>query len=178
MFASVRDRYHQLKIGVCTAKIMPQVNSDLNFDDACALRMKGAKNSFKVIDISRDLFVNVEKIDDKTLEEEEQEVPDFGFSSKCMYFMSFGPLIRVIIRTIDSRSWIALKNSLSEAVKAPITAQEEIFDAHRDVVDGHLQLPDEGVAALFDEDGKKLLVEVIKEELKVRATVPAATIVI
>ena len=84
----------------------------------------------------------------------------------------------LIIRTIVSRSWIALKNPFSEAVKAPITAQEEIFDAHRDVVDGHLQLPDEGVAALFDEDGEKLLVEVIKEELKVRATVPSATIVI
>jgi hypothetical protein len=66
--------------------------------------MKGAKDLFIVIDISRDIFVNVEKIDDKTLEEEEQEVPEFGFSSKCMYFMSFGPLICVIIRTIDSRS--------------------------------------------------------------------------
>ena len=70
------------------------------------------------------------------------------------------------------------KIPLSEAVKAPITAKEEVLDAHRDVVDGHLQLPDEGVAALFDEDGEKLPVEVIKEELKVRATVPAATIVI
>ena len=38
--------------------------------------MKGAKDSFIVIDISRDIFVNVEKIDDKTLEEEEQEVPE------------------------------------------------------------------------------------------------------
>ena len=46
------------------------------------------------------------------------------------------------------------------------------------MVDGHLQLPDEGVAALFKEDGEKLLVEVIKEELEVRATVPSATIVI
>ena len=45
-------------------------------------------------------------------------------------------------------------------------------------MDGHLQFQDEGVALLFEEDGKKLLVEVIKEELKVRATVPAATIVI
>ena len=44
------------------------------------------------------------------------------------------------------------------------------------MVDGHLQLPDDGVAALFDEDGEKLPVEVIKEELKVRATVPAATL--
>ena len=137
--------------------------------------MKGAKDLFIVIDISRDIFVNVEKIDDKTLEEEEQEVPEFGFSSKCMYFMSFGPLICVIIRTIDSRSWIALKIPLSEAVKAPITAKEETFDAHRDVVDGHLQVQGEGVADLFDEDGEKLLVEVIKQELEVRATVPSAT---
>ena len=38
--------------------------------------MKGAKDSFLVIDISRDIFVNVEKIDDITLEEEEQEVPE------------------------------------------------------------------------------------------------------
>ena len=36
--------------------------------------MKGAKDLFIVIDNSRDIFVNVEKIDDKTLEEEEQEV--------------------------------------------------------------------------------------------------------
>ena len=39
------------------------------------------------------------------------------------------------------------------------------------MVDGHLQIPDEGVAALFKEDGEKLLVE----ELEVRATVPSAT---
>ena len=140
--------------------------------------MKGAKDSFLVIDISRDIFVNVEKIDDITLEEEEQEVPELGFSSKCMYFMSFGPLICVIIRTIDSRSWIALKIPLSEAVKAPITAKEEIIDAHRDVVDGRLQVQDEGVASLLDEDIKELLVEAFKEELKVRATVPSFTIVI
>ena len=44
------------------------------------------------------------------------------------------------------------------------------------MVDGHLQLPDKGVAALFNGDGEKLLVEVIKEELKVRATVPSATV--
>ena len=53
----------------------------------------------------------------------------------------------------------------------PITAKEELLDVHRDVVDGHLQLPDEGVATLFKEDGEKLLVEVIKEELEVRACV-------
>ena len=55
---------------------MPRVNSDFNFDDACALRMKGAKDSSIVIDISRDIIVNVEEIDDETLEEEEQEVPE------------------------------------------------------------------------------------------------------
>ena len=93
--------------------------------------------------------------------------------------MSFGPLIiRIFVRTIISRSWLALKIPLSEAVKAPITAKEEVLDAHRDVVDGHLYILDEGVASLFEEDTKELLVEVIKEELKVRATVPAATIVI
>ena len=89
--------------------------------------------------------------------------------------MSFGPLIRVFVRTIVSRSWIALKIPLSEAIKVPIAAKEELFDVEKDVVDGHLHFQDEGVAFLFDEDGKELLVEVIKEELKVRATVPSAT---
>ena len=141
--------------------------------------MKGAKDSFLVIDISRDIFVNVEKIDDKTLEEEEQEVPELGFSSKCMYFMSFGPLICVIIRTIDSRSWPVLKIPLSEAVKAPITAEEELLDVEEDAVDGHLQVQDEGVASLFIVDDKEPLeVEVSEEELEVRATVPSPTIVI
>ena len=45
------------------------------------------------------------------------------------------------------------------------------------MVDGHLHLPDDGVAVLFDEDGERLLVENIKEELEVRATVPSGTIV-
>ena len=45
------------------------------------------------------------------------------------------------------------------------------------MVDGHLHFQDEGVASLF-ENSKELLAEVIEEELKVRATVPAATIVI
>ena len=38
--------------------------------------MKGAKDSFIVIDISRDIIVNVEKIDKTLEEEEEQEVPE------------------------------------------------------------------------------------------------------
>ena len=69
------------------------------------------------------------------------------------------------------------KIPLSEAVKAPIAATEELFDVEKDVVDGHLHFQDEGVASLF-ENSKELLAEVIEEELKVRATVPAATIVI
>ena len=55
---------------------MPRVNSDFNFDDACALRTKGAKDSSIVVNISRDIIVNVEEIDEDTLEEEEQEVPE------------------------------------------------------------------------------------------------------
>ena len=58
----------------------------------------------------------------------------------------------------------------------PIAAKEELFDVEKDVVDGHLHFQDDGVAFLFDKDSKELLVEVIKEELKVRATVPSATI--
>ena len=91
-----------------------------------------------------------EEIDEITVDDEEQAVP---FSSKCMYFMSFDPLICVIVRTIVSRSWIAIKNPFPEAVRAPITATEELLDVHRDVV-----------------DGEKLLVEDIKEELEVRYT--------
>ena len=69
-----------------------------------------------------------------------------------------------------------LKIPLSEAVKAPITAKEELLDVEKDVVDGHLQVQGEGVADLFEEDGEKLLVEVIKEELEVRATGPSFTV--
>ena len=90
-------------------------------------------------------------------------------------FNVFWPSNLCIIRTIDSRSWIVLKIQLSEAVKAPITAKEEVIDALRDVVDGRLQFQDEGVASLLDEDIKELSVEAFKEELKVRATVPDAT---
>ena len=35
--------------------------------------MKGAKDLFIVIDISRDIFVNVEKIDDKTLKKKNRK---------------------------------------------------------------------------------------------------------
>ena len=38
--------------------------------------MKGAKDLFIVIDISRDIIVNVEEIDKTLEEEEEQEVPE------------------------------------------------------------------------------------------------------
>ena len=90
-------------------------------------------------------------------------------------FVSFGPLICVICQ--DNRLQIlnCTRDSTFRAVKAPIAAKEELLEGHRDEVDGHLQLPDEGVAALFDEDGEKLPVEVIEEELDVPATVPSAT---
>ena len=54
--------------------------------------MKGAKYSSIVNDISKDMIENLEKIDKETIDEEEQAVPEFRNSSKCMYFMSFGPL--------------------------------------------------------------------------------------
>ena len=137
--------------------------------------MKGAKDSSIGVNISRDIIVNVEDIDDNTLEDDEQDVPALETAVNVCIVMSFGPLIRVFVRTIVSRSWLALKIPLSEAVKAPITAKEEVLDVHRDVDDGHLHFQDEDVASLFEEDGKKLLVEVIKEEHKVRATVLSAT---
>ena len=46
--------------------------------------------------------------------------------------MSFGPLIRVFVRTIDSRFRLAFKIPLSEAVKAPITAKDELIDVEMD----------------------------------------------
>ena len=136
--------------------------------------MKGAKNTSIVVIISRDTIVNVEEIDDETLEEE-QEVPELETAVNVCLIVSFGPLIFIFVRTIYCRSWPVLKNPLSEAVKAPITAKEEVIDALRDVVDGRLQFQDEGVASLLDEDIKELSVEAFKEELKVRATVPDAT---
>ena len=89
--------------------------------------------------------------------------------------MSFGPLICVICQ--DNRLQIlnCTRDFTFKTVKAPIAAKEELLEGHRDVVDGHLQLPDEGVVALFDEDGEKLPVEVIEEELDICATVPSAT---
>ena len=70
-----------------------------------------------------------------------------------------------VIRTIITWSRPDLEIPISEAVKGPIAAKEEILVDDRDVFEGHLQLQDEGVANLFYEDGKELLVEVIKEEL-------------
>ena len=80
------------------------VNSDFHFDDTCALCMKGGKDLFKVIDFFRDTIEILQEIDEISIGDEEQAVPEFGISSKCMYFMSFGPLICVIVRTIVSRS--------------------------------------------------------------------------
>ena len=137
--------------------------------------MKGAKDLSIVNDISRDIIENLEKIDKVTIDEEEQAVPESRNSSKCMYFYVIWPSNSCFCQ--DNRLQIlnCTQDSTFRAVKAPIAAKEELLEGHRDVVDGHLQLPDEGVAALFDEDGEKLPVEVIKEELEVRATVPSAT---
>ena len=90
---------------MCTAKILPRVNPDFNFGDACALHSKGAKDSYIVNDFSRDTIKNLEEINEVTVDDEEQAVPEFGISSKCMYLCLFGPLICVIVRTIDSRSF-------------------------------------------------------------------------
>ena len=53
--------------------------------------MKGAKNSSIVVNFSRDTFV--EEIDDETLEEEEQEVPELETAVNVCLIVSFGPLI-------------------------------------------------------------------------------------
>ena len=70
-----------------------------------------------------------------------------------------------VLRTIITWSRPDHEIPISEAVKGPIAAKEEILGDDWDVFDGHLQLQDEGVANLFYEDGEELLVEVIKEEL-------------
>ena len=46
--------------------------------------MKGAKDLFIVIDFSRDTIENLEEINEITNDDEEQAVPEFGISSKCM----------------------------------------------------------------------------------------------
>ena len=46
-----------------------------------------------------------------------------------------------------------LKIPLSEAVKAPIAAKEELLDVENDVVDCHLHFQDDGVAFLSDING-------------------------
>ena len=89
--------------------------------------------------------------------------------------MSFGPLICVICQDNRFPILTVFKIPLSEAVKAPTTALEEVLDVEKDVVDGHLHFHDEGVASLFIIDDKEPLeVEVSEEELEVFATVPSA----
>ena len=70
-----------------------------------------------------------------------------------------------VIRTIITWSRPDLEIPISEAVKGPIAAKEEVLGDERDVFDGQLQVQDEGVADLFYEVEKEPLVEVIKEEL-------------
>ena len=70
-----------------------------------------------------------------------------------------------VIRTIITWSRPDLEIPISEAVKGPIAAKEEVLGDEREVFDGQLQVQDEGVADLFFEVEKEPLVEVIKEEL-------------
>ena len=70
-----------------------------------------------------------------------------------------------VIRTIITWSRPDLEIPISEAVKGPIAAKEEVLGDERDVFDGQLQVQDEGVANLLYGDEKEPLVEVIKEEL-------------
>ena len=70
-----------------------------------------------------------------------------------------------VIRTIITWSRPDLEIPISEAVKGPIAAKEEVLGDERDVFDGQLQVQDEGVANLFYGDEKEPLVEAIKEEL-------------
>ena len=65
--------------------------------------MKGAKNSFIVVNISRDTIVNVEEIDDITLEDE-QDVPELETAVNVCFIVSLGPLICIFVRTIYCRS--------------------------------------------------------------------------
>ena len=69
------------------------------------------------------------------------------------------------IRTIITWSRPDHEIPISEAVKGPIAAKEEVLGDERDVFDGQLQVQDEGVANLFYGDEKEPLVEAIKEEL-------------
>ena len=96
MFASVKGTgIINSKLGCVRLGLQPHVNSDLIFDDACTLRMKGAKDSSIVMNFSRFTIKNVVVIDKVACDEEEEEqaILEFGNSSKCMYFyMSFGPL--------------------------------------------------------------------------------------
>ena len=65
--------------------------------------MKGAIDSSIVVDNYRDTIENVEEIDEDTLEEDEQDVPELESAVNVCIVMSFGPLIiRVFIRTIFS----------------------------------------------------------------------------
>ena len=84
MFPKNRPKNIYFWTNVYGQNYKPQVDSDFNFDDACALRMKGAKDLFIVIDLSRDTIENLEEINEITNDDEEQAVPEFGISSKCM----------------------------------------------------------------------------------------------
>ena len=69
-----------------------------------------------------------------------------------------------VLRTIITWSRPDHEIPISEAVKGPIAAKEEILGDDRDVFDGQLQLQDDDVANLFYDDWKEPIAEVIKEE--------------
>ena len=105
MFASVKGTgIINSKLGCVRLELQPIVNSDFNFDDACALRTKGAKDSSIAVNNSRDIIENVELIDEDTLEEEGQVVPELETAVNVRFIVSFGPLICIFVRTIVSRS--------------------------------------------------------------------------
>ena len=119
--------------------------------------MKGAKDSSIVTNNSRDIIENVELIDEDTLEEEGQVVPELETAVNSG--QSFP----------DPDD---IQDSTFRSCEGAITAKEELLDVEKDVVDGHLHFHDEGVASLFIDDKEPLEVEVGEEELEVRATVP------
>jgi len=129
--------------------------------------MKGAKDSSIVTNNSRDIIENVELIDEDTLEEEEQVVPELETAVNVCYIVSFGPLICVILSGQSYPDPDDIQDSTFRSCEGAITAKEELLDVEKDVVDGHLHFHDEGVASLFIIDDKETLeVEVGEEELE------------
>ena len=93
--------------------------------------MKGAKDSSIVVNIFRDTIVNVEEIDDNTLEEEEQVVPELETAVNVCFIVSFGPLICVICQDNRIPILTVFKIPLSEVVKAPLQLRRSFLRLKR-----------------------------------------------